>query len=268
MGETNLPRNTAARTKPTLFNPILWTLTIGATLMAAALPAAADPGLEYSQDGVNYQPLNALSTNASAITYYDYFKRSGHPLFGLLKKTATVSVVWDSTTSALSMLFISGGGRGDHGQGRVTLTGLPTGATLDLSDDGRDFKLAAATDSLTGKLNYSNQTDGFVVGGLDAAPFSATLTLSKLSGIKTLRVTDGDPSNGGQFLTLDTHHPFYIRMVSAGAGTGGDGSTGGSSGGTSGVGTAVPEPACLGLMALGGLACLTRRGCRAPARAA
>jgi hypothetical protein len=247
-----------------------------AMLPLSLLPAFARadaPALDYSQDGVHYQPVQVLSSPSTADDYYDYVKHTGHPAFGIADHTQTVCVYFDTTDGSLSLIFISGGGKGDHGRGRVTLTGLPKVARLTLSDEPDEFHLARKTGTLTGDFIYGDATDGFVVGDLEAATkrFTAKLAVTDTRGIKSLRLTDGDPNAGGDFIPLDLDQPLYIRSASIGhtgghgghpGGTGGgvgSGNTGGGSGGGVGSGTPVPEPAGLAGVALLAASLLNRR---------
>ena len=220
-----------------LRSPLSWGLSLYAGLWT--LPAMAIPALQYSQDGINFQSIQSLSTALSAKTYYDYRQHTGHPGFGTAMRTDTVSLVWDTTDSALSMIFISGGGIGDKGSGRVSLTGLPTSAQLALSDDTGEFRMGRRGGTLTGRFAYQDATDGLVLTGLEAAPFTAKLKLGGTRGIKTLRIADGNPQAGGQFITLNLRQPLWIR--SGVATTNIPPNVGGGT---------VPEPASLGLVGL------------------
>jgi hypothetical protein len=253
-----------------------------ALTLSSATALAAPPTLEYSQDGTHYQPLQVLASPQSADDYYNYFSHAAHPTFGVVKHTQTVCLYFDSTDGSLSLMFISGGGQGDHGSGRMTLTGLPRVAHLTLSDEPGEFHLSRKLDTLTGDFNYGDATDGFVVGDLEAATknFTAKLDLISSHGIKDLRLTDGDPTSGGDFIPLDRDQPLYIRSLSIGHGHGhhpgagggvGSGNTGGNTGGGGnggGVGSPVPEPSSLTAVMLAVAAFLKRsRRRRRPQRA-
>jgi hypothetical protein len=254
-------------------------------LLMAFVPAfarAGAPSFEYSQDGVHYQPVQILSSPTSAPQYYDYYNHAGHPSFGVVDHTQTVCLYFDSTDGSLSLIFISGGGKGDHGRGTVTLTGLPHAAHLTLSDEPDEFHLSRKLGTLTGDFIYGDATDGFVVGDLQAATrnFTARLNVSSSRGIKNLRLTDGDPLSGADFIPLDRDQPLYIRSLSIGHGHGGhpgagggvgSGNTGGNAGGgnVGGVGTPVPEPCGLTaiMLAVANFLKRSRRRCRPSQRA-
>ena len=93
--------------------------------------------------------------------------------------------------------------------------------------------------TLTGRFAYQDATDGLVLTGLEAAPFTAKLKLGGTRGIKTLRIADGNPQAGGQFITLNLRQPLWIR--SGVATTNIPPNVGGGT---------VPEPASLGLVGL------------------
>jgi hypothetical protein len=209
--------------------------------------------------------LTLLTSATSAYRYYRYRHSTGHPAFGLAAKTATISVYWDTTTSALSLMFISGGD--DSGKGSVTVTGLPRTSSLVLSDDPGEFHYSPKKGKLTGNFQYGGSTDGFVLATPHATTFTAGLNLLPKVRIDALRITDGDPTNGGSFLKLNLDEPVYVRVTPAAGSQGSDGSQGsgdsGSSGGSgSGVGTSVPEPATLGIFGLGIPLLLRRRSRR------
>jgi hypothetical protein len=249
---------------------------VGCALMLALWPVfvrADAPSFEYSQDGDHYEPVQILSSPASAAEYYNYVNHTGHPAFGIEDHTQTVCLYLDATDGSLSLIFISGGGQGDHGRGSVTLTGLPHAAHLTLSDEPDEFHLSRKLGTLTGDFIYGDATDGFVVGDLEAATkrFTAKLDVSSTRGIRSLRLTDGDPQSGGDFIPLDRDQPLYIRSVNighghnghpgagggVGSGNGGGGNTGG--GGGVGSGSPVPEPTGLMTAVLAGAAAMLKR---------
>ena len=212
-------------------------------LLASLLPvgfAGAAPVIEFSQDGTTFQPVVLLSSTMKASSYYSYSSHAGHPAFGVARGVDTACLYWDSTHDILSLIFISGGRANDRASGTVTVKGLPLSSQLTLSDDPGEFKYAKRTGTLTGHFAYQNSTDGFVMSGLETATFEATLKLSHSSGIKSFRLTVGDPNSGGAFLPLDLHQPLYLRNTGS-VGTGG---------GIPVVGAGVPEPTGLGLLGI------------------
>lgn len=208
------------------------------SLVLAVSFASAAPILQYSQDGTNYRPIVPLASSMKASDYYNYSSHAGHPAFGVQKGSDTVCLYWDTTRNALSMLFISGGS--DRASGTVSVTGLPLASQMTLSDDPGKFKFDRKTHTLTGRYSYQNSTDGFVMSGLDAAAFDAKLKLSGTHGIQNLRLTVGDPNDGGAFQPLFLQRPLFFRTSVAAA---------------PGpvipiVGTTVPEPTGFSLLGL------------------
>lgn len=203
--------------------------------LLATTSAAALPAVQYSQNGTTFHPLALLSGASSAAKYYGFSANNGHPGFGVAKGTETASLYWDTTDDTLSLIFISGKGPGDKGSGNISITGLPA-TILTLIDHG-SFSVNSNTFTLTGRFSYKNTTDGFTLGGLEATSFTAKITLSKTKGIKALRLTVGDPTNGGAFQPLNLNQPLYLTstVVAAPGGT---------------VGSPVPEPTSLGMLGL------------------
>jgi hypothetical protein len=210
-----------------------------------------EPTVQISQNGRTFEDISLLTSTAPAYRYYRYRKSTGHPAFGLAAKTATVSLYWDTTTDQLSLIFISGGD--DAGKGLVSVTGLPRLSSLAVSDDAGEFSYSPRREKLTGNFRYGGSTDGFVLSTPSSTAFTADLSLVSKLRIDKLRVTDGDPNNGGSFVSLNFSKPLIIRVApgagsSSGSGTGTGTGTGGSPG--SGVGSSVPEPVALSLFAL------------------
>ena len=208
--------------------------------VAASAPAFAVPTMQYSQDGKTFHSLSLLMGTESAENYYNFNSNSGHPGFGLAKKTATASLYWDATDGMLSLIFISGNGIGDKGGAKMKITGLPSAASLGLSDHGT-FAYSSGTGTLTGQMAYRNTTDGFSLDGLENSSFTAKMTLSNVRGIKSLRLTSGDPANGGVFQPLKLKLPLFLRSTVTGSG---------SQPALPGVGSGVPEPTSLGILSL------------------
>ena len=217
-------------------------------LIAAVVTSAhADPGVEYSQDGVHFHAIGDLTGPSSGATYYKYIGHSGHPAFGRERHVVTVAAYFDSADVDLSLLFICGGGHGDEADGRMTLTGLPSGAQLALSDDAGEFHLNSRAAKLVGAFGFKDSTDGFVLSNLEGAGFTAKMKL-RGDGPRTLRIADGDPDAGGNLIPLKLNKPLWIR--STGVGNGGNNNGGPTVGG----GTPTPEPSGLavaGLMTAG-----------------
>jgi hypothetical protein len=181
-----------------------------------------------------------LDTTVSAARYYRYHHSTGHPNFGTEPDTSTLSFVWDSTDHVLSVLFIAGGGETGSGGGRVTLTGMPRDARLTTADDPTEFYYSPRRGKLTSSFHFSSSTDGFVLSGLQSSTFRGTFSLSHHQGIDELSLTDGDPTNGGSFVTLNLKKTLYFR-VQAGVFSPGPGPS---------PGAGVPEPTAMLPLAL------------------
>lgn len=228
------------------FSLLLRPMILSIPLLLTGIVGAA-PVVQYSQDGTTFQPIALLSSSMKASAYYDYRSHAGHPGFGVAKGVDTVCLYWDTTHDELSLIFISGGHDHDRASGNVSVKGLPLASQLTVSDDPGEFKYAKRTGTLTGKFSYQNSTDGFVMSGLETAAFDATLKLSHQKGIKSLRLTVGDPTSGGAFQPLELRQPLYLRTTVGalpGVGIGGSG--------IPVVGAGVPEPSGLGMIGLVG----------------
>ena len=221
-------------------------LGMGTTVSAATI-------IQYSQDGKLFYPLPVISEAMAATTYYDYSEHEGHPGFGLSKRTGTLALFRDTADGVLSLIFVSGGGMGDRGSGKISVLGLPSDTQLSLNDNGR-YHLTSNPGTLTGRFYYRNTTDGFVLSGLEGKTFAAQLQLSGLHGLKALRLTEGDPNSGGAFQPLNLRRPIYLRATFT-PDVGG--------GAPPSVGTLVPEPGGLGLLGLIAGALIRRPGRKA-----
>jgi hypothetical protein len=204
--------------------------------------------VQISQNGHTFEDLTLLTSASPAYRYYRYRHSSGHPAFGLAAKTATISLYWDTATDSLSLLFISGGG--DSGKGIVTVIGLPRASSLVLSDDPGEFSYSPKKGKLTGNFQYGGSTDGFVLATPDTTTFTADLKLTPKRGIDALRITDGDPTDGGDFLKLKLDEPVYVRVTPPAPQSQGSGDSGDSGSSGSGISTPVPEPATIGIFGL------------------
>jgi hypothetical protein len=228
-------------------------LASGATAAAFAGPINTTPELEYSQDGVTFQPFDVMVGRQKVRNYYDYYGQSGHPAFGTKRDTASAAVYWDAKRKALSLIVINGAAR--HGfrtaqqEARYAFSGLPASGYMSMKDDPDDIDYKRGKPTATAHFVYKSSTDGLVISGLEQLPFTVKMTLTGVKNVDHWRLADGTVHSAADFLTLDEAKPVFIRMASVGAtptdpdpANGGSGGTGGT-GGTVGGNPGVPEPA-------------------------
>src|SRR5215204_3218117 len=80
---------------------------------ASAAPLNTAPELEYSQDGISFQPFDVMVGRQKVRNYYNYYGQSGHPAFGTKRDTASAAAYWDEKRKALSFIIVNGAAR--HG---------------------------------------------------------------------------------------------------------------------------------------------------------
>src|SRR5258706_10553214 len=107
---------------------------------ASGTPMVQVPALEYSQNGVDFQPFAALSGKAKVGTYYDYRNFSGHPDFGTARELTTAALYWDSRHSLFSLILIAGTDGKGKGEAKFSLDGLPESTVVSVSDDPDEFR--------------------------------------------------------------------------------------------------------------------------------
>jgi hypothetical protein len=236
----------------------------------AAGPASAAvmnsvPSLEYSQDGVNFLPFDAVVGRQKVKDYYNYRDQSGRPTFGTVRETASAALYWDEKRKALSMIAINGsarhGFRTATGEVDYTFSGFTTKTHLKISDDAGEVDYTDGAPTATAHFEYRSTSDGLVFGGLgQTSTLALHITLNAVTGIRNWRLVDGNVNASGQFIALDMTKPLFLRTTGSHSGNPGDPpvvppATG--SGGTPGV----PEPGFgfVGAMALGLLSLRRRR---------
>jgi MYXO-CTERM domain-containing protein len=237
--------------------------------VASAAPMNTAPELEYSQDGINFQPFDVMVGRQKVRNYYNYYGQSGHPAFGTKRDTATAAVYWDEKRKALSLIVVNGAAR--HGfrtavqEAKYSFTGLPSSTYLSMRDDPDDISYTRGRKSGSAHFEYKSSTDGLVFSGLEQKPFKMRIELTAVKNLATWRLADGNVHSASDFIDLNDDKPLYIRLASvtvippddSGPGTG-------SSGGTTGETVSnppVPEPASamLAAAAVGLLAARRRR---------
>lgn len=213
-------------------------------LLAAALPSAAAPLLQYSQDGQTYLPFNPVVGRERVANYYDYYNYAGHPDFGLVAGVTTAAFYYDQKRDALSLIVISGSGD-DSGKVSYGFQNLPSTAYLNLCDDPGEFSYAAGASSAEALFRWNQQTDGLVFSGLENQPLGIKISIKPYVSVSNLRLAAAN----NQFFALDLSRPLYVRTQPVGGGTGVGG----------GVTPPVPEPAATALAAVALLGWLSRR---------
>ena len=140
-------------------------------------------------------PLPFLSSNTSAVDFYDY----GNPLAasantGLeMSQTMLIMLYEDLTTTNTSLIIIlDEANDGSGGNGEVTFNCLPPSAFVEFSDDAGE--LAGTPPTITGNFNWAPCcTDGGIIGGVGCG-HTFTINPDLTSGITLFSLVYGTPS--------------------------------------------------------------------------
>ncbi|MEI8258245.1 MAG: DUF4215 domain-containing protein [Deltaproteobacteria bacterium] len=162
---------------------------------ANALSAA----FTVSQVALAERAIAPVVRREAAPTFYGYSSASAHTGFELVS-TSNVFLYADATDEALSLFTLAGldgaasGPRQLTSTVGLTLSGIPTGARVTVSDDPGEFTLTQ-TSVATALWSFVDNTDGGVLGDL---PWDTewTLTLDErfTRGVTAWRCVDGDGS--------------------------------------------------------------------------
>lgn len=244
-------------------------LVLGSAAQAA--PVNTAPDLEYSQDGITYQPFKAVVGRQKVRNYYDYHGESGHPAFGTARATATAAVYYDVKRHALSLIVINGmarhGFRTAVGGARYWFAGLTPSTYLSVRDDPKDITYDAGDETASARFAYKSSSDGLVLSGLEDEPLEVRFSLSNVRDLDTWRLVDGNTGPSHAFIGLDPDKPLFLRSVN-GVNTPRPPAkppTSGSGGNVGGGGVStppLPEPGVLSIGAaavIGSLAARRRR---------
>jgi hypothetical protein len=175
-----------------------------------ATPMTEVPTLEYSQDGVNFAPFEAITGKAKAGTYYDYHNASGHPGFGTAKALTSTAIYWDSRHDLLSLVLIAGTPGEGKGQLKVTVENLPDTAALGVADDPDEFKYKHGKPTASASFKFNKGTDGLVIGDLQGTgDLAVKVAVSSLKNINQWRLISGDETA----TPLDLTKPLYLRVT-------------------------------------------------------
>ena len=157
-----------------------------------------------SQDAFS-MTLPFFSHNMSANAFYAYGVPSGSSAnSGFEQSEHLILMLYEDTnTGEVSLIFIADiANDPTGGEMKVTISCLPNSAYVALSDDAGE--LTGAPPTITGDFFWATCcTDGGIVGGLGCG-YSFTFDIDELSGISTITLLYGSPSN-----------PIYIDLPSS-----------------------------------------------------
>lgn len=168
------------------------------------------PALVLTQGSLS-RGVRPLDRAKSVAAFYAYSSASGHT--GL--EASGESRLWlyrDTTTGALSLVIEHGIDEDATGVAQpdaavqMTLSHLPSGAFVSVSDDGSD-ELFTSGSTATGDWTFRDNTDGGAISGLPF-PGSWTIDVSArfVAGIDDWRYVDGDLSR----VALDRAAPAHL----------------------------------------------------------
>ncbi len=223
-----------------------------------ALPAWGTPVIQVSQDGRRYRQISAINGSETVGQFLNDINGSVNPPFTLHYGEITSGFYVDQTHNLMSFYAIAGGQAGPGhaiAQFNVDLQNLTTHDFLGFRNDWHQIHYRPGSISLTSTLDADGHNKAFAVTGLrQGRSFNFTMTGSKLSGINSWRVVDGNPNGSGRFDSILLFKKLYLREVpgrlraalppgGVTGGDGGSGSGGNGGGGSGGIGVgAVPEP--------------------------
>ena len=131
-------------------------------------PSSPTCAIEVSQDATTYA-VEPVEGAQSVVSFYDYNSASAHTPY--VEAYASVLYLYlDTSAGTLHFVFhfnIDAGGSGDA-RTTVDLSGIPSGAGAELSDDpfqgsSQEFTLSR---SIEGQFDYFSNTDGGILGPL------------------------------------------------------------------------------------------------------
>lgn len=165
-------------------------------------------------DGATNQIIDPLAKAESAVAYYDFgFEgtASGNPDFGPEDDTAFFWLYEDTNTGTLSlgMIFDMRNTSGNGGTMNLTTSGMPSGATVVVSDDSSETAtLINGTE--TWSWNSYN-SDGAMVSGLENSTWSIDIVFNSFSGLSGgFYFLDGPSSSSPTKILLDSSKTLTI----------------------------------------------------------
>jgi cysteine-rich repeat protein len=131
------------------------------------------PAFQISQPSTAPFGTDALVKKQSAASFYNYFSASSHTGFEAPQESRTYMYI-DGNSGRLH-LFVTHGEDNNQPNAQVTmdLFGIPSGFSLDISDDPGEF-VATGSSTAYGKWSFVQNSDGGVIGGL---PFPGNWTI-------------------------------------------------------------------------------------------
>ena len=190
----------------------LFLLFVLASLLASAAAFAQGGGYFTVSQGEQRVQITPLEKAATAVSFYDYRDFIAHT--GLEKANTAVLFLYSDTTSGTISLFLllSGVPGSTAGSSRVTLSGVPTGATFEVEDDSFDtWSLTPPTGDFSNSWE-ADKGDGTVIGPLGTG-FSMTLYPTFSSGITQVVVLSG-PLSSPQTTQLNLTDPIVFSATS------------------------------------------------------
>lgn len=129
------------------------------------------PAFLVSQASGTSIGTNPIVRNENSSDFYDYRSASSHTGFEAVGESRIYLYV-DSNTGRLSLVLTHGIDEDSSGQSQpesrvdMEVTGIPSGFTIDLSDDNAREFFATSSTSASGRWVFENNSDGGVLGGL------------------------------------------------------------------------------------------------------
>jgi hypothetical protein len=159
-----------------------------------------------SQSGGGSFNVTPLERTESAVSFYDYIGASSHDGLEVLEESRLF--LYLDGASQLSLILnhnIFGQGTGSA---KASIAGLPTGFSVELSDDAGELVATGAT-TASGNWHWTDNTDGGVLGTLTCpAAWSITASLTFVQGISSWVWVNADTSRTsltmGETVTIES----------------------------------------------------------------
>jgi cysteine-rich repeat protein len=173
------------------------------------------PALVARQLGGPASIVSPFGTTATSSQFYNYYSSSAHTgLEAML--SSRVLLHRDLTTGNLSLVMVHGIDYDTSGQNQpqskvsFALSGVPTGATVVLSDDGGELT-ATGPGAFQANWSFQSNTDGGVIGTLTfPGDWTILVTPTFTQGIGSWSYVDGS----GKFIHLNLTGALALRAFS------------------------------------------------------